>query len=251
MGGLVPRRGLGLQGGCAAAVPRWQHPRAKCSVPGLSTFAQHQVPIALNPCISSPPLHHAVTSGAAAADTDAQEQPHAAWSTLDLELAAAEVEWIVCPAPLATSTPAAPTASSSSSRAAGLSGRVLRTYTETLSKLTGTLASLAHSLPYHRQQQEPAPYQPTLDLDRDITAAEAIWLVNADAADWVAIDSEAVSAAAAAVPTFPAICTTAAPVGSGSVLHRGRWLASAQRRLAGGLAAVRGRMTCFTPRTKA
>ena len=169
-----------------------------------------------------------MTSGAVA-DTDAQEQPPAAWSTLDLELTAAELVWIVCPAPLATSTLAAPTASSSSSCAAGLPGRVLQTYKETLSKLTGTLASLAHSLPYHWQQQEEAPYQPSLDLD--ITAAKAIWLVNDDAADWavpsVPAGSETASATAvtdsvavaAAVPTFPATSTTTSPVVSASVLH--------------------------------
>lgn len=45
----------------------------------------------------------------------------------------------------------------------------------------------------------------------------------------------------------PSIPTTAMPVGAASMLRGGRWHASAQRRLAGGLAEARGHMTCFAP----
>ena len=54
-----------------------------------------------------------------------------------------------------------------------------------LSQLTGSLASLAHSLPHRRQrqqQQHAAPEHTTLDLE--VTGAEAMWLANADVADW-------------------------------------------------------------------
>ena len=102
-----------------------------------------------------------------------------------------------------------------------------------------------------------APQHATLDLE--FTGAEAMWWVNADAVDWdipTATETDAATAANsvpvaadATLSALPAIFTTATPVGSASVLHGGRWYASAQLRLAGGLAAARGRMACFAPRT--
>ena len=96
------------------------------------------------------------------------KQTAPAWSTLDIEVTAQEAEWIVCPAPLATSSPVAPPPSSSS-RAAGLPGRALRSCTAAVSTLAASLASLAHNLPHRRRrqqlQQQAAPQHPTLDLE--------------------------------------------------------------------------------------
>ena len=97
-------------------------------------------------------------------------------------------------------------------------------------------------------------HQPTLDLE--LTGAEALWLINADAAGWdLPTGTEATGAvpvaADQALRTLPVLCTTATPVTTASVLRRGRWYASTQRPLAGSLAPVRGRMTCWAPRTKA
>ena len=130
--------------------------------------------------------------------------PAAAWPTLDLKITAEEAEWIVCPAPLTTLTPAAPPAPSAS-RAAGLPGRALRSCVTALSQLTGSVGFLVHSLPHRRQrqqQQHAAPEHTTLDLE--VTGAEAMWLANADAAIWdlpAVAETNAVTAAeSVAVP---------------------------------------------------
>ena len=82
-----------------------------------------------------------------------------------------------------------------------------------------------------------------------------MWWVNADAVDWDISTATAANslpvAADATLSALPAILGAATPVGSACVLHGGRWYASAQLRRAGGLAAARGRMACFAPRTKA
>ena len=77
------------------------------------------------------------------------EQSAAAWLTLDIEVTAEEAVWLVCPSPLATSGPAASPASPSS-RAAGFPSRALRSCKAALAQLTGSLVSIAHSLPHHR-----------------------------------------------------------------------------------------------------
>ena len=124
-----------------------------------------------------------------------------------MEVTAKEAEWKVCPASLATSTPVAPPASSSSCTA-GLPGQALRSCKGALSKLTGSLSSFAHSLPHHQQRrQKTAPQHPTLDLE--LTGAEAMWLTNADAADWalpVATATEPATAAATAAATDYGCC---------------------------------------------
>ena len=145
----------------------------------------------------------------------------------------------------------APAALPASLRAAGLAGRALAACKAALSKLTGSVAALSHTLPLHRRrQQQAAPHQPSLDLE--VTGEEAMWLTNDGAPDWVLPTSTETAAAAApateavpvaaadALPTPPAASITSTPVGSGSVLRQGRWLAAAQRRLVGG-------MTCPLP----
>ena len=57
---------------------------------------------------TSPAAEPAAGTSPAATPTappTAHGQPAAAWATLDLEITAEEADWIVCPAPLATSTP--------------------------------------------------------------------------------------------------------------------------------------------------
>ena len=242
---------------------------------GLSTI-MHRVLMRLNPAFHSlPPTSNAVTTASTEQAPLPVEGPTLSFSSWAPSI---ELHYVVVyppadifpplehaahfPSAAPASTPAAPPASPSVSRAAGLPGRALCSCKGADSKLTCALASLAHSLPHHqRRQPQAAPRQ--LSLGLELTGAEAMWLVNADAADWTlpactedagtavaGTASAAVAADAQLMPTMTAIHTTATPVGSGSVLRHGRWFASAQRRLAGGLAAARSRMTCLAPCTK-